>query len=225
MTRFRVHPRVSYSKTLSSHRSTRGGGRSSWPGPGGYCSLALLFRQGGGAASLKETRNSFQFSNCYDTLGMSRESSLSGGSKQPQSSPPHLAAAAGGGGKTERMEQSGQMVDCNYRDYSRYLERGGELIAHKKSTNNFPSKLHRMLSDEQHSDVISWMVSEPTVNRIHRTCTRSMLFIYPNSNPTHIRRASQPHGRAFKILNKERFMTEVIPAYLSCIKFESFTRQ
>jgi len=89
------------------------------------------------------------------------------------------------------MEQSGQMVDCNYRDYSRYLERGGELIAHKKSTNNFPSKLHRMLSDEQHSDVISWM----------------------------------PHGRAFKILNKERFMTEVIPAYLSCIKFESFTRQ
>ena len=49
-------------------------------------------------------------------------------------------------------------VDHSYRDYSQYIQSGGEIIKHKKSTNNFPARLHRMLSDEGHSDIITWMV-------------------------------------------------------------------
>ena len=51
-----------------------------------------------------------------------------------------------------------RFVDHTYHDYSRYLEQGGPLIKHKKSTDNFPARLHRMLSNEEHSDVICWMV-------------------------------------------------------------------
>ena len=36
---------------------------------------------------------------------------------------------------------------------------------------------------------------------------------------------SQPHGRAWKILNKERLINEVIPNYYVCKKYSSFTRQ
>ena len=77
-------------------------------------------------------------------------------------------------------------VDHTYRDFSHYIEEGGELVKHKKSSNNFPARLHRMLSKEEHSgeevhrlicspstraytisasspplltDVITWMVS------------------------------------------------------------------
>ena len=50
-------------------------------------------------------------------------------------------------------------VDHTYRDYSRYVEEGGELIKHKKSGNNFPARLHAMLSNEENSDAITWMVS------------------------------------------------------------------
>lgn len=81
-------------------------------------------------------------------------------------------------------------VDHTYRDFSHYIEEGGELVKHKKSTNNFPARLHRMLENEEHSgetvqrtaftrsprprsrslplffslppDVITWMVSSPT---------------------------------------------------------------
>lgn len=35
----------------------------------------------------------------------------------------------------------------------------------------------------------------------------------------------KPHGRAWKILDKERLVSEVIPNYYVCKKFESFTRQ
>ena len=51
-------------------------------------------------------------------------------------------------------------VDHTYRDYSRYIEDGGELIRHKKSNNNFTARLHRVLSDPQNSAVITWMVSD-----------------------------------------------------------------
>mmetsp|Transcript_5546 Transcript_5546/g.12065 ORF Transcript_5546/g.12065 Transcript_5546/m.12065 type:complete len:403 (-) Transcript_5546:1048-2256(-) len=34
-----------------------------------------------------------------------------------------------------------------------------------------------------------------------------------------------PHGRAFKVLDKETFFSEVLPKYLGCKKYESFTRQ
>ena len=50
-------------------------------------------------------------------------------------------------------------VDHTYRDYSRYVKDGGELLKHKKSGNNFPARLHRVLSDEENADVITWMVS------------------------------------------------------------------
>ena len=53
-----------------------------------------------------------------------------------------------------------RFVDHTYHDYSRYLEQGGKLIKHKKSTNKFPARLHRMLSNEEHSDVICWMVRQ-----------------------------------------------------------------
>lgn len=84
-----------------------------------------------------------------------------------------------------------RFVDHTYRDYSRFLEAGGKLITHKKSTDNFPARLHRILSNEEHSDVICWM----------------------------------PHGRAWKILDKRRFMEEVAPKYYVNKKFASFVRQ
>jgi hypothetical protein len=49
-------------------------------------------------------------------------------------------------------------VDHTYRDFSRYVEDGGELIKHKKSGNNFPARLHQILSDPAHLDIITWMV-------------------------------------------------------------------
>lgn len=48
-----------------------------------------------------------------------------------------------------------------------------------------------MLSDEGHSDIITWM----------------------------------PHGRAWKVLDKERLLKQVLPKYYVCSKVESFTRQ
>lgn len=82
-------------------------------------------------------------------------------------------------------------VDHTYRDFSHYIEEGGELVKHKKCTNNFPARLHRMLENEEHSDVITWM----------------------------------PHGRSWKVLDRRRFIDEVVPHYYVCKKFESFTRQ
>jgi hypothetical protein len=35
----------------------------------------------------------------------------------------------------------------------------------------------------------------------------------------------QPHGRAFKVLNKDAFVSSVISKYTTCTKYESFTRQ
>lgn len=36
---------------------------------------------------------------------------------------------------------------------------------------------------------------------------------------------SQPHGRAFKVLDKDLLISDVIPNYFICRKYESFTRQ
>lgn len=82
-------------------------------------------------------------------------------------------------------------VDHTYRDYSRYIEEGGQLIKHKKCEANFPAKVHKMLSDPRHEDIVTWM----------------------------------PHGRAWKILDKERLISTALPEYLVCRKYESFTRQ
>ncbi|KAL9186011.1 hypothetical protein ACHAXT_005249 [Thalassiosira profunda] len=82
-------------------------------------------------------------------------------------------------------------VDHTYRDYSRYVEDGGELVKHKKHNNNFPAKLHRMLSDPGNAEIIAWL----------------------------------PHGRAWKVVDRDRLITEVIPQHLVGKKYESFTRQ
>ena len=61
-------------------------------------------------------------------------------------------------------------VDHTYRDYSQYVNLGGELIKHKKSDRNFPAKLHHLVSDPKHSRAITWMV---------RMCN---LFVYCNAS-------------------------------------------
>jgi hypothetical protein len=63
--------------------------------------------------------------------------------------------------KMSNNSTSLKYVDHTYRDFSRYVEEGGELVKHKKSGNNFPARLHKILSasDPGHSDVITWMVS------------------------------------------------------------------
>jgi len=83
-----------------------------------------------------------------------------------------------------------RFVNHAYRDYSRFLLDGGELVKHKKSDRNFPRKVHQILTDG-HEDVIVWM----------------------------------PHGRAFKVIDKERLISEVIPKYFVCRKYTTFTRQ
>ena len=50
-------------------------------------------------------------------------------------------------------------TSCTYRDFSTYIEQGGTIEKHKKSDRNFPARLHAMLSDEQYSHIITWMVS------------------------------------------------------------------
>lgn len=81
-------------------------------------------------------------------------------------------------------------VDHTYHDFSHYIEEGGALTKHKKSHDNFPARLHKMVSGG-HDDVITWM----------------------------------PHGRAWKIIDRERLISDVIGNYYSCKKYESFTRQ
>ncbi|KAL7532986.1 hypothetical protein ACHAWF_004307 [Thalassiosira exigua] len=80
-------------------------------------------------------------------------------------------------------------VDHTYREYSNYP--AGDLPAQKKGPQNFPSKLHRILSTPDYDHIIGWM----------------------------------PHGRAWKIHNKELLIREVVPKYFVQSKYESFTRQ
>lgn len=48
-----------------------------------------------------------------------------------------------------------------YHDYSTFIKDGGVITKHKKSERNFPARLHSILSNEQYSHIISWMVSNP----------------------------------------------------------------
>jgi len=80
-------------------------------------------------------------------------------------------------------------VDHTYRDYSNFTL--DEVPAGKNTRSNFPRKLHQIVSNPDHSHIISWM----------------------------------PHGRAWKVHNKELFMSEVVPEYFVQTKYESFSRQ
>jgi hypothetical protein len=51
-----------------------------------------------------------------------------------------------------------KLVDHTYRDFSTYLDDGGRLFKHKKCHKNFPAQLHKILSDPEHSEIITWMV-------------------------------------------------------------------
>jgi len=51
-----------------------------------------------------------------------------------------------------------KLVDHTYRDFSTYLDDGGRLFKHKKCYKNFPAQLHKILSDPEHSEIITWMV-------------------------------------------------------------------
>ena len=86
-----------------------------------------------------------------------------------------------------------------------------------------------MLSNEGHSDVICWMVSRSRTSPRHDNASRSILpspretvFSYSPYSPPSTRK---PHGRAWKVLDKERLLKEVVPQYYVCSKLESFTRQ
>jgi hypothetical protein len=48
-------------------------------------------------------------------------------------------------------------ADHTYRDFSCFLERGGVVPKHKKSENNFPARLHKLISDPSNSHIIAWM--------------------------------------------------------------------
>jgi hypothetical protein len=52
-----------------------------------------------------------------------------------------------------------RFTDHTYHDFSNYIKEGGKLKKHKKSESNFPARLHAILSDEQYSHIITWMVS------------------------------------------------------------------
>ncbi|KAK1740863.1 heat shock factor family protein [Skeletonema marinoi] len=61
---------------------------------------------------------------------------------------------------TTTGEASGALpgfINCTYRDFSTHIEEGGKIQKHKKSDNNFPARLHAMLSNEQYSHIIAWM--------------------------------------------------------------------
>jgi hypothetical protein len=73
---------------------------------------------------------------------------------------------------TQRQRPPGSNFNLNvfprytvhtYHDYSTFIEEGGVITKHKKSGRNFPARLHSILSNEQYSHIISWMVSYPTI--------------------------------------------------------------
>ena len=76
------------------------------------------------------------------------------GDFMPSSMPP----GSSGGPSSPPHRPPPRRVDHTYRDFSRYAEDGGELIKHKKSGNNFPARLHQILSDPAHVNIITWMV-------------------------------------------------------------------
>lgn len=66
------------------------------------------------------------------------------------------------GGQQKTMNYTStslKYVDHTYHDFRNYIIEGGELTKHKKSDNNFPARLHKLISDVNSNDVITWMVS------------------------------------------------------------------
>ena len=91
-------------------------------------------------------------------------------------------------------------VDHTYHDFSTYIIEGGELTKHKKSDNNFPARLHKLVSDGHSNDVITWMVSRCLLY-IHISIFS--LFIKPNFPPILIHFIFLSTNKNAQILNIE----------------------
>ncbi len=117
--------------------------------------------------------------------------------EERSSSPSSLPSQQPANEATNRVPRR---VDHTYRDYANFrvdLLRPSdpEYTAfhggNRKSANNFPAKLHGILSNPEYEHIIRWM----------------------------------PHGRAWKIFDKDLLVSEVIPKYWGQTKYESFSRQ
>ena len=126
-----------------------------------------------------------------------------------------------------------RFTDHTYHDFSNYIKEGGKLKKHKKSESNFPARLHAMLSDEQYSHIITWMVSfreliltfldclqDYVLTILHPCSGLPLLFLTP-----HPVSDLKPHGRAWKIIDRKMLETIVIPKYFGKTKYSSFIRQ
>ena len=51
-------------------------------------------------------------------------------------------------------------ITASYRDFSRYLELGGDFTRQKKCGRNFPARIHSMVSNADHSDIVHWQVRQ-----------------------------------------------------------------
>mmetsp|Transcript_31591 Transcript_31591/g.75437 ORF Transcript_31591/g.75437 Transcript_31591/m.75437 type:complete len:406 (+) Transcript_31591:179-1396(+) len=86
-------------------------------------------------------------------------------------------------------KKSPRRTDHTYRDFSKYP--ADHIPTDRRTQNNFPAKLHQILSTPAYSHIISWM----------------------------------PHGRAWKVHNKDLLVTQVFPYFFNQTKYVSFTRQ
>ncbi|KAL3803933.1 hypothetical protein ACHAWO_013736 [Cyclotella atomus] len=92
---------------------------------------------------------------------------------------------------TSRKAAPPRQTDHTYHDWAKHPPDDYAIRSSKKADNNFPAKLHRILSNPEHDHAICW----------------------------------QPHGRAWKIIDKNALVSQVCPHYFGQTKFESFTRQ
>ncbi|KAL3770875.1 LOW QUALITY PROTEIN: hypothetical protein ACHAW5_003963 [Stephanodiscus triporus] len=138
-------------------------------------------------------------------------------------------------------------TDHTYRDFSRFAV--DELPLNKKAQSNFPAKLHRILSTPEFSHVSLlavygqrfafhfWISEESFAIFIllipfclisfdkSSTCLISSDHFLDEHFLLTTMGYFHPHGRAWKIHNKELFISEVTPKFFAQSKYESFTRQ
>lgn len=135
----------------------------------------------------------------------------------------HEGASAASPVAPTRQVAPPRRTDHTYHDYATQSPSPYEFPVTKKSTSNFPAKLHRMISDPSNSQTIQWQphgrgkfyTSSHTVRQHHEVS----LF---NANYAVL---SSSHSQAWKVLDKELLVEVVIPKYFVQTKYESFTRQ
>ena len=154
-------------------------------------------------------------------------------------------------------KKSPRHTDHTYRDFSKYP------IRTDRTQNNFPAKLHQILSTPAYSHVscektpfgFSSFRFSPIAGRWSIWTAQSVAHIMANllfgihcqytdhimvgkrpasaadgfsstnhADPNLITR-QQPHGRAWKVHNKELLVTQVFPYFFNQTKYVSFTRR